>query len=428
LILPSVQELLAGPARHPAFQSVLAALRKPAPAQLRLTGLTRTAQALYTVLLHKATDRPVVLVVPTNPIADEIAETMGAFFELAEAGKHRRPPLVLPAHDVTPYDGLSPHAEISEKRGIGLWTMAAGEASIVVAPIRSALLKAPATDFLRNLAWTIEIGDEFFLEDLEQGLVSVGYERHEPVEMVGQFSVRGGIVDVFSPEAAHPVRIEMLGDQVESLRFFDAETQKSIQPVDQTVLLPLTEYPVFRISGDDADGPEAESSQIDAAPITPPGREFLSPTAAPRSSALVELLENPIFVWSERDMLASEAEKHWERLTGAHASAGEDRPAPGEFYFSFADLEKATSAAHQVMLEELGMESGEETLHISSRDPLRFQGNIGHLVRELQAQIKSGTRALIAAPSLGEVERLADIFSEFEIPYQLGLKDPARGA
>ena len=153
--------------------------------------------------------------------------------------------------------------------------------------------------------------------------------------------------------------------------------------MDQVVLL------LDRVSGlsrsrggPDADWPEENSSRTKQA-VTPPGWEFLSPTAAPRSSALVELLENPIVVWSERDMLASEAEKHWERLTEAHASAGEERPAPGEFYFSFAELEKATSAAHQVMIEELGMESGEETLRIRAVTRFAFR-HIGHLIRELQ--------------------------------------------
>ena len=67
--------------------------------------------------------------------------------------------------------------------------------------------------------------------------------RHEPVEMVGQYSIRGGILDVYSPGAATPVRIEMLGDEVESIRDYDPGTQKSIQRVDEAALLPLTEFP-----------------------------------------------------------------------------------------------------------------------------------------------------------------------------------------
>ena len=73
-------------------------------------------------------------------------------------------------------------------------------------------------------------------------LESVGYERREPVEMVGEYSVRGGILDVFSPEAAKPVRVDLFGDLIESIRRFEVESQRSIMKLEDALLLPLTEY------------------------------------------------------------------------------------------------------------------------------------------------------------------------------------------
>ena len=73
-------------------------------------------------------------------------------------------------------------------------------------------------------------------------LQSIGYEKREPVEMVGEYSLRGGILDVFSPEAAKPVRIDLFGDQVESMRRFDVESQRSVLKIEDCTLLPLTEY------------------------------------------------------------------------------------------------------------------------------------------------------------------------------------------
>ena len=200
-------------ARHPAFVELLAAVRGAQPGKVNLSGLTAAAQAIYIVLLQKQTDRPVVLLVDTNSAAETLHETVSALFEQLPSSSGRGAPCVLPAHDVTPFDGLSPHAEIGEKRGIALWRMAEGTASIVIAPIAAALLKTAPGDFYKHLTWQIEVGDEFFLEDLESGLISAGYTRQEPVEMVGQFSVRGGILDVFSPEAPYPVRIELFGDR-----------------------------------------------------------------------------------------------------------------------------------------------------------------------------------------------------------------------
>ena len=70
----------------------------------------------------------------------------------------------------------------------------------------------------------------------------MGYEKREPVEMVGEYSVRGGIVDVFSPEADKPVRLELFGDEIESIRQFEVESQRSVLKVNSCTLLPLTPY------------------------------------------------------------------------------------------------------------------------------------------------------------------------------------------
>jgi transcription-repair coupling factor (superfamily II helicase) len=425
-----LRDLFDGLAKHASFRSVLAALRQHGPKQLHLSGLRPTAQALYTALLYKWTDRPVLLLTGSNSSAENFAEALGAFFELLDFPGHRGAPLVLPAHDVTPYDGLSPHAEIQEKRGIGLWRLAEREASVVVAPVASVLLRIAPSNLLQNLAWRIEIGDEFFQEDLVEGLVSVGYQRHEPVDMVGQFSVRGGILDIFSPEAANPVRIELFGDQVESIREFDPDAQKSIRSVDHASLLPLTEYPVpRRMPGSVATDVEEHSGSAggeDDLPILAQGWEFSPEIARQRTAAILDLLDDPIVVWSEPAAIREQAEQWWESLEAARERSGPAPPAPDEFYLRWPEFVQRTATAQVIHLEQLGLEPAEERLEIPTQPTPRFQGNIAHCVRELQAQVKSGYRALVVASSLGDVERLAEIFSEFGITYQLGLKDPSK--
>ena len=138
--------------------------------------------------------------------------------------------------------GMSPHAEICEQRAIGLWRLATQRVPLTVMPLASAMLRVEAADFYRQLALHLRVGDEVPLQDVIGHLESVGYERREPVEMVGEYSVRGGILDVFSPESAKPVRLDMFGDLLESIRRFEVESQRSISKVEDTLLLPLTEY------------------------------------------------------------------------------------------------------------------------------------------------------------------------------------------
>src|SRR5271166_269873 len=89
----------------------------------------------------------------------------------------------------------------------------------------------------------LRTGGELPLDMLEAHLNSIGYEKREPVEMVGEYSIRGGILDVFPAENARPLRIEFFGDEVESIRRFDVETQRSVVKVSEGRILPLTEQP-----------------------------------------------------------------------------------------------------------------------------------------------------------------------------------------
>ena len=93
--------------------------------------------------------------------------------------------------------------------------------------------------FYSSLALELKVGDELNLDDLVEHLRSVGYESGEPVAAVGQFSVRGGIVDVFPPEAEWPFRLEFFGDQLDSVREFDPSSQRSRKPAPHALLLPV---------------------------------------------------------------------------------------------------------------------------------------------------------------------------------------------
>ncbi|MEN6533949.1 MAG: transcription-repair coupling factor, partial [Bryobacteraceae bacterium] len=239
----AIRDLLQELGRHPAFQELLTRVERETAPHIALSGLNLTARALYTALLWYATERPILLVVDGPKQAEALGETIETFFHLLSTGRASSQPQILPELDVLPYQHLSPHSEVSEERAVGLWRLASGRAPITVTPLGSALLKIEAGEFYRQLALTLRVGDEVPFDMVIEHLRSVGYEYREPVEMVGEYSVRGGILDVFSPEDSKPVRIEFLGDQVESMRRFDVETQRSAFKTEDCTLLPLLETP-----------------------------------------------------------------------------------------------------------------------------------------------------------------------------------------
>jgi transcription-repair coupling factor (superfamily II helicase) len=103
------------------------------------------------------------------------------------------------AQEILPYEKRSPHAEISEARAVSLWRFATGEADLLIAPIQAALWRMREPDFYRRLARTIERDQDIPHAEMLSFLAGAGYEKHVTCEMPGQFAVRGGIIDVFSP-------------------------------------------------------------------------------------------------------------------------------------------------------------------------------------------------------------------------------------
>ncbi len=110
--------------------------------------------------------------------------------------------------------------------------------------MESACLKLFHTDFYAALALRLKVGEEYLPDMLVEHLLSVGYTKVDVVEMPGQITLRGGIIDVYSPEMDRPVRIDFFGDEIESIRKFDPETQRSQSSLDTALLLPLTEIPI----------------------------------------------------------------------------------------------------------------------------------------------------------------------------------------
>ena len=139
---PVIRDLFLGLGRHQAWQELLRRLPPEGAAELSLSGLTPTARALYMVLLWQLTGRPVFWIIDGNRQAESAAELVETFFDILVVGRESRRPLMLPALDILPTAGLSPHSEISEQRGIGLWRLATGRVSVAVVPVQAALLRA----------------------------------------------------------------------------------------------------------------------------------------------------------------------------------------------------------------------------------------------------------------------------------------------
>ncbi|HWQ56256.1 MAG TPA: transcription-repair coupling factor [Bryobacteraceae bacterium] len=391
---------------------------------MSLSGLTITAKALYTVLLWQLTERPLVVVADGNRQAEALFESIETFYELLASGRDRPSPILLPGLDVLPMQGMSPHAEILEQRAVGLWRLAGQRIPLAVLPIGSALQRIHPGDFYRQLALGLRVGDEVPLEDVVAHLESVGYQRRDPVEMVGEYSVRGGILDVFSPEAAKPVRIELFGDQVDSIRRFDVESQRSVMKTEDCLLLPLTEYPRSRqVLVELAEllqesGIRSRDLPLPGEPF--PGWELLAPMVRPREASVFELFEKAVVILDEPEKVKAAADRFWTRLDQIERTPACD---PARIFFTWEEINSKPGGA-RLALEELNLAAPDDAarFHISTRPSMAFHGNMQVAIAEARTLVEAGNRVAFFGASAGEVERVADILNEYGVPYQLALE------
>src|SRR5215469_6651530 len=421
MILPFVSELLARVARRPAIGEVCDLLRRNS-GQVRIAGLTDSAKALVAPLIFHELGHPPILLVESNERADQLMEPVRWFYR-AITGKPGRRVAQLPAYEVLPYEGRSPHAEIAEARAVALWRLANGEIDILIAPVQAVLWRMHEAGFYRKLARTVARDDSLAHEELIGFLSGAGYEKQTTCEMPGQYSVRGGIIDVFSPESAQPVRIELLGDTIESIRAYDPATQRSTNPLERTTLLPLTE--VFRNTDVLARQHVSTASARDEGDTPPgfyPGWEFREIGATERPGIVFDLSSEPLLLLDEPPQLDEAITAYRAQLDQAFQQAEDPLAAPPVRYILSEDeWSLALELFSRLSIEKLAMANeGGSSLVLQTQQTTRYHGNVPAFMSEIRGQLAAGQQVIVSASSTGELERLADICHEYELPYRLG--------
>jgi len=214
------------------FDQLLAAMdngRCPAA----VSGLAAVHRAHFGAAIHRKTDRPVVLVCADESEADRLAR------DLAALTGQMVP--VLTARAFTFHNAATVSRQWEHRRLSLLRALGGGEVKLLVATVESLMQRTMSPGTLEQVCRTLEVGQVYDLNALAEELSAAGYSRCEQVEGVGQFALRGGILDVFSPEMTQPVRAEFFGDDLDAMGYFDPVSQRRTENVDRVRLLPAAE-------------------------------------------------------------------------------------------------------------------------------------------------------------------------------------------
>jgi transcription-repair coupling factor (superfamily II helicase) len=421
MILPFVSELLAQIARRPAIGEASDRIRRNT-GEARIAGLTESAKAVVVPLFFREIGRPAILVVDSNERAEALIEPVRWCYR-AITGKPGRRVAHLPAYDVLPYEARSPHAEIAEARAVALWRLATGEIDVLIVPVQAVLWRMHEASFYRELARTVARDESIAHEDLIGFLNRAGYEKQATCEMPGQYSVRGGIIDVFSPETPQPVRIELLGDTIESIRAYDPATQRSTNPVERAALSPLTE--VFRSADVLARQRVSAASGRDDEEAPPgfyPGWEFREMVATKRPGIVFDLAAEPVLVMDEPSQLGETVKAYRAQFNQAFDEA-EDPLAepPARYILSEDEWSLALQLFPSLAIAQLAMANEDSaSFALQTQKTTSYHGNVAAFMSEIRGRLAAREQVIVSAASTGELERLADICHEYELPYRLG--------
>ncbi|HEX6623483.1 MAG TPA: CarD family transcriptional regulator, partial [Pyrinomonadaceae bacterium] len=442
-----------------------------------VSGLTSApARALAVAALQRETGRRFAVVVEANRDTEgwerDLAFWCGALRGACDEARGG-PVLVLPSSESDPYAGASPHAETLERRALALWRLARGGSPFVLLTSRALVRRTVRPAKLLEAGAVLRRDEEFAPEHLVELLHASGYVREDPVGAVGEFSLRGGILDVWSPGSETPVRVEFFGDTVDSIRRFDPETQLSVAQLQEAEVVPMREVSVgaedFRLWAmlarerwpDEARARALKDRTVYAEEgETFAGWEWMIPLVAGTDASAFDYLGDAVLVVDEPAGVEQYLATVYETLAARYAeneAAGEIGLKPEELYLTPEELRGKLSAQRRVELRALGRTAAmiderfageaeqpaarigreraapqplflfpavEEASEVEWRSlpARRYHGRVPDLAADVR-RAREETRAatLFVVPSAGVAERVGEILSEYNVAARVAL-------
>lgn len=387
------------------------------------------ASSLALAQLAKADDRPVVYVCSEAQHMPMVAKELTFF-----AGDEL-PIYTFPDWECLPYDRVSPHPDIISQRLLALHKLPQLTQGVLILPITALMQRLSPKSYIDGNTFSIKIGDDFNTEAFRTRLVDAGYYSVEQVMSPGEFAIRGGIVDVFPTGMKSPFRLDLFDTEIETIRLFDTETQRSTDTLDKIQLLPAREFPLnddsvqffrqaFRATVE-GDPKQSMVYKEVSKGLAPTGCEFYLPLFFEQTNTLFDFVpNNAVFVLEEGVMDNAEVlhDEVIERFENASLNPEWPPLEPDSLFLKPEHIFSGLKSYPRAQLLNLNLKDAKHVLDYGTNTPAKFSINprAENPYQEFITHLNnSKNKILIVAESAGRRETLSGLLKEHSQSFEV---------
>ncbi|MEE8379503.1 MAG: transcription-repair coupling factor, partial [Gammaproteobacteria bacterium] len=369
--------------------------------------------------------KPVIVITPDTPSATRLE------YDIRFYANEEIPVLIFPDWEILPYDIFSPHQDIISERLLTLSRLPELKQGVLIVPVATLLHRLAPTHYLEGNCFQIDVGQTLDLQSMRTRLDIGGYRRVSQVIEHGEFAVRGSILDLFPMGNSEPFRIELFDDEVESIRSFDPETQRSIEKINNISLLPAREFPftkdaitqfrqAYRVQFEG----DAQASTIYHEVTngnTPPGIEYYLPLFFETTNTLFDYLPDDCVVF-KLEGVSEAIQSFWSDVEERYEQGRYDvsRPIlpPNSLFLRENELFESINQHHQIALQHFEAPEKSNAYNFSTKQPPQ-------LTLDIRAERPSEKllgfinefdgRVLFCAESTGRRETLLEILKGVDL-------------
>ncbi|UCD64793.1 MAG: transcription-repair coupling factor [Candidatus Zixiibacteriota bacterium] len=408
-----LNEILSRWEQYPPYRELLDLLKNNDEPVARVSGLSGSSAAFLIRGLAVDNGGPLMVLVRDAESAGDLYDDLVCLLGESRVGH-------FPSRQILPYDFKAPVGEIMGRRISTLGSLLAGDLNVVVCPVRAFLEPTISLATLRENALQVRRGEEADLDEIVHRLLRLGFRRVPNVEEVGDFALRGGLVDFFSPGDDAPVRVELFGDEIETIRRFDVATQRTTARVDQVSIYPRREIPITQQT---LESYVSALSEHDAEYIRSrylndpelPGLEWLAVLFGIDQGSILDFfpgdgllfLDTESTLRAEADAIMDEANSLYHRFKNRL----EELPSPDRYY---RDAEQMFAALENYSrIERVPFRGGRhEVIDFACQPHPAFNSRIDQLGIAIKEYAAQSVSYLIATDSDGQGQRLHELLSQ----------------